>query len=120
MNERFILHIILKLYERVYDINTRNNLKTRKITMEKFVVVFMFSSKILTRVVFGKEVRKDAFRLHGSVSFKKLYIADILPYLSFALRAFAAVCQTNFFCLVLIKTKPMARQSLREVSQFVD
>jgi hypothetical protein len=41
----------LKLYERVYDINTRNNLKTRKISMEKFGVVFIlcFSSKILTR-----------------------------------------------------------------------
>jgi hypothetical protein len=41
----------LKLYERVYDINTRNNLKTRKICMEKFGVVFIlcFSSKILTR-----------------------------------------------------------------------
>jgi hypothetical protein len=51
---------ILKLYERVYDINTRNNLKTRKITIEKFGVAFMFiqcfSSKILTIICVQKKI----------------------------------------------------------------
>jgi hypothetical protein len=67
-----------------------------------------------------KEVRKDAFRLHCSVYFKKLYTGDILPSPSFALRFFAAVFQTDFLaCSDKNKTNGTTILE-REVSQFVD